>query len=190
MKLILKTLNEKYNLNYNETFNSAKNIKIRRKLIPEIRKSLASNYRPSFNQKKLRRIKAAKDLFNKKDSQITSYGKWNLLKILANRAYHLPEVSETEDEGSKSLRLLLRNVLDKHLRVGQTAQQLRPRNYDDEIQCYDKVLLDDAPNWSYIDKPDMVYDTEYTDDLNIDNEDLDAILEDKANKSESFMQEY
>ena len=44
MKSILKTLNDKYNLNYNETFNSAKNIKIRRKLIPEIQKSLALNY--------------------------------------------------------------------------------------------------------------------------------------------------
>jgi hypothetical protein len=50
MKSILKTLNEKYNLNYKETFNSANNIKIRRKLIPEIRKSLVPNYRPSFNQ--------------------------------------------------------------------------------------------------------------------------------------------
>ncbi|GET53651.1 uncharacterized protein OCT59_013289 [Rhizophagus irregularis] len=131
-----------------------------------------------------------------------SYGKQDLLKILANRVYHSPEVSETEDEGSKSvinvydllwrseeLRLLLRNVLDKYVRVGQTAQQLRPQNYDNEIQCYDKVPLDDAPDWSYVDQPDMVYDTEYTDDLNIDDEDLDAILEDKADKSESFMQE-
>lgn len=50
MKSILKTLDEKFNLNYNETFNSTKNIKIRRKLIPEIRKSLAPNYHPSFNQ--------------------------------------------------------------------------------------------------------------------------------------------
>ncbi|POG61657.1 hypothetical protein GLOIN_2v1786305 [Rhizophagus irregularis DAOM 181602=DAOM 197198] len=131
-----------------------------------------------------------------------SYGKRDLLKILANRAYYSPEVSETEDEGSKSvinvydlswrseeLRLLLRNVLDKYVRVGQTAQQLRPQNYDNEIQCYDKVPLDDAPDWSYVDQPDMVYDTEYTDNLNIDGEDLDAILEDKADKSESFMQE-
>ncbi|UZO26411.1 uncharacterized protein OCT59_018636 [Rhizophagus irregularis] len=47
---------------------------------------------------------------------------------------------------------------------------------------------DDTPDWSYVDQPDMVYDTEYTDDLNIDDEDLDAILEDKADKSESFMQ--
>ncbi|UZN99274.1 uncharacterized protein OCT59_000553 [Rhizophagus irregularis] len=83
------------------------------------------------------------------DSQITSYGKRDLLKILANCAYHSPEVSETKDE----------------------------------------VPLDDASDWSYVDQPDMVYDTEYTDDLNIDDEDLDAILEDKADKSESFMQE-
>ncbi|CAB5388928.1 unnamed protein product [Rhizophagus irregularis] len=93
--------------------------------------------------------------------------------------YHSPEVSETEDEGSKSLRLLLRNIFNKHVRVRQTAQQLRPWNYDDEIQCYDKVPPDDAPDWSYVDQPDMIYDTEYTgddDDLNIDDEDLDAIL--------------
>ncbi|CAG8761332.1 2791_t:CDS:2, partial [Rhizophagus irregularis] len=94
--------------------------------------------------KKLQRIKAAKDLFNKKDSRIMSYEKWDLLKILANRAYHSLEVSETED----------------------------------------KVPPDDASDWSYIDQPDMVYDTEYTDDLNIDDEDFDAILEDKADKSE------
>ncbi|RGB28976.1 hypothetical protein C1646_767154 [Rhizophagus diaphanus] len=66
-----------------------------------------------------------------------SYEKWDLLKILANRTYHSPEMSETEDKGSKSvinvydlswrseeLRLLLRNVLDKHVRVGQIVQQL------------------------------------------------------------------
>ncbi|CAB5298235.1 unnamed protein product [Rhizophagus irregularis] len=51
---------------------------------------------------------------------------------------------------------------------------------------------DDAPNWSYVDQPDMVYDTEYTgddDNLNINDEDLDAILANKGDKSESFMQE-
>lgn len=56
-----------------------------------------------INQKKLRRIKAAKDLFNKKDSKVMKYGKRDLLKILADRAYHSPEISETEDEGSKSV---------------------------------------------------------------------------------------
>ncbi|CAB5370834.1 unnamed protein product [Rhizophagus irregularis] len=106
-----------------------------------------------------------------------SYGKRDLLKILANHAYYSPEVSETEDEGSKSVI----NVYD--------LSWYSEENYDDEIQCYDKVPPDDAPDWSYVDQPDMVYDTEYTDDLNIDDEDLDAILEDKADKSESFMQE-
>ncbi|RGB29383.1 hypothetical protein C1646_766650 [Rhizophagus diaphanus] len=66
-----------------------------------------------------------------------SYRKWDLLKILANCTYHSPEVSETEDEGSKlvinvydlswcseELRLLLKNVLDKYVKVGQMAQQL------------------------------------------------------------------
>lgn len=32
-----------------------------------------------------------------------SYGKRDLLKLLASRAYHSPEISETEDEGSKSV---------------------------------------------------------------------------------------
>lgn len=81
--------------------------------------------------------------------------------------------------------------------MGQTAQQLRPRNYDDEIQRYDKVPPNDAPNWSFIDQPDMIYDTEYTvednDDLNIDDDDDDGLLasnkEDMGDKSESFMQE-
>ncbi|RGB31439.1 hypothetical protein C1646_764084 [Rhizophagus diaphanus] len=93
------------------------------------------------------------------------------------------------------LRLLLRNVLDKHVRVGQTVQQLRPQNYDDEIQYYDRVPPDDAPDWSFIEQPDMVYNTEYTaddDDLNFDDDELDAILvnkEDMGGKSGSFMQE-
>jgi hypothetical protein len=50
MKTILKTIDPKLKLDYDETFNSTKNIKIRRSLIPELRKSLAPNYRPSINQ--------------------------------------------------------------------------------------------------------------------------------------------
>jgi hypothetical protein len=50
MKTILKTIDPKLDLNYDETFSSSKNIKIRRKLIPELRKSLAPNYRPTNNQ--------------------------------------------------------------------------------------------------------------------------------------------
>ncbi|PKC04737.1 hypothetical protein RhiirA5_421861 [Rhizophagus irregularis] len=44
---------------------------------------------------------------------------------------------------------------------------------------FTEIPPDDAPDWLYVDQPDMIYDTEYTgddNDLNIDDEDLDAIL--------------
>ena len=50
MKAILKTIKPQLNLNYDETFNGAENIKIRRQLIPELRKTLSPNYRPSVKQ--------------------------------------------------------------------------------------------------------------------------------------------
>jgi hypothetical protein len=48
-------------------------------------------------------MKAAKDLFKSDDTRITSYEKRPLLKILANRSYHSPEISETDDEGPTSV---------------------------------------------------------------------------------------
>ena len=45
-------------------------------------------------------MKAAKDLFKKTDSRITKYEKRPLLKILADRTYHSPELSETDEESS------------------------------------------------------------------------------------------
>ena len=50
MKAILKTIKSNNNLDYNEMFNSQKNIEIRRKLIPELRKSMAPNFSPSVGQ--------------------------------------------------------------------------------------------------------------------------------------------
>lgn len=49
-------------------------------------------------KKKLRRIKAAKDLYRKSDERIIGYEKRQLLKMLANRSYHSPEVSESDEE--------------------------------------------------------------------------------------------
>ena len=77
------------------------------------------------------------------------------------------------------------------------AQQLWHRHYDDNIQSYDKVPPNDAPDWSYVDQPDMIYDTEYTaeDDDDFNDDELDesnvvlASKEDLEDKSESFMQE-
>jgi hypothetical protein len=50
MKAILKTIKAKDNLDYTETFNSPKNINIRSKLIEELKKSMAPNFRPLVAQ--------------------------------------------------------------------------------------------------------------------------------------------
>ncbi|CAB4434683.1 unnamed protein product [Rhizophagus irregularis] len=50
MKSILKTIDETQGLDYNETFNSAKNLKIRRKLVPELRSALAPCFPASNKQ--------------------------------------------------------------------------------------------------------------------------------------------
>ena len=50
MKAILKTISAKDDLDYDEFFNSEKNIEKRHNLISELRKALAPNFRPSVNQ--------------------------------------------------------------------------------------------------------------------------------------------
>ena len=55
---------------------------------------------------------------------------------------------------------MLRNTLDSHSKTIQAAQQQRSRNYDDELQRYDCPPPSDAPNWAYVDIPNMIYDTE------------------------------
>ena len=50
MKAILKTIDSKWDLDYDETFNSKKNVKTRHSLIPELRKAMAPNFCPSVNQ--------------------------------------------------------------------------------------------------------------------------------------------
>ncbi|UZO18499.1 uncharacterized protein OCT59_009812 [Rhizophagus irregularis] len=155
MKMILKTIKPNDNLNDNETFNSPKNVEIHSRLIPELRRAMFLNYKPSVAQltnwlsalhksrrsqtqlkksgksdedsrrvhnnsrvqnKKLRRIKAAKDLYRKSDERIIGYEKRQLLKMLANRSYHLPEISESDEENPDKtiLKNLLRNVIDSH----------------------------------------------------------------------------
>jgi hypothetical protein len=44
-------------------------------------------------------LKAAKALYVNEDERVLIYEKRELLKVLANRDYHSPELSETEDEG-------------------------------------------------------------------------------------------
>ena len=50
MKSILKNINPKLDLDYDQTFTSEKNTKIRRSLVKELRKDLAPRFRPSVGQ--------------------------------------------------------------------------------------------------------------------------------------------
>lgn len=50
MKTILKNVSEEDNLDYEDTFNSKKNVEIRGRLINKLRKSMAPKYHPSVAQ--------------------------------------------------------------------------------------------------------------------------------------------
>jgi hypothetical protein len=50
MKAILKGVRQDCNLDYEDTFNSSKNLEIRGQLIEELRKAMAPKFRPSVNQ--------------------------------------------------------------------------------------------------------------------------------------------
>ncbi|CAB5353418.1 unnamed protein product [Rhizophagus irregularis] len=212
MKSILKTIDETRGLDYNETFNSAKNLKIRHKLVPELRSALAPCFPASNKQltkwlgclhksrhshqrlmdrgkadenkhrvhsnnrvhdKKIRRMKAAKRLYSFDDERITKYDKRRLLKMLSNRLFHSPEISETDEEDptksiiaiynyswrSDELKNLLRDVLDVH--SSNKSKLIRERRYDDEVQKYDRPHPSNAPEWSYIvQQQDLIFDTD------------------------------
>ena len=83
MKLILKNINLKLDLDYDQTFTSEKNTKICRSLVKELRKDLAPRFHPSVGQltswlsclHKSRRTqrKIRKDEKIGKDKQIVEY---------------------------------------------------------------------------------------------------------------------
>ncbi|CAB5363713.1 unnamed protein product [Rhizophagus irregularis] len=212
MKSILKTIDETRGLDYNETFNSVKNLKIRRKLVPELRSALAPCFLASNKQltkwlgclhksrrshqrlmdrgkadenkhrvhsnnrvhdKKICRMKVAKRLYSFDDERIIKYDKRRLLKMLSNRLFHSPEISETDEEDptksiiaiydyswrSDELKNLLQNVLDVH--SSNKSKLIRERRYDDEVQKYDRPHPSNAPEWSYIvQQQDLIFDTD------------------------------
>ncbi|RHZ80507.1 hypothetical protein Glove_134g232 [Diversispora epigaea] len=118
------------------------------KLLKDLRHVHANNRQ---NDKKLRHIKATKELFRKNDSNIIDYNKELLLRMLADRAFHLPEMSDIDEEDhsktvvniydlswrSVELKYLLRNVLDP------------------------KSASTKAPNWACNEQKDVVYDPEF-----------------------------
>ena len=50
MKTVLKTMSAKWDLDYDETFTSDKNIKAHRSLISELKRILVPNFHPLANQ--------------------------------------------------------------------------------------------------------------------------------------------
>ncbi|CAG8481519.1 14610_t:CDS:2, partial [Funneliformis caledonium] len=50
MKAILKSIRKDYNLDYENTFNSSRNIEIHGQLVEELRKTIVPKYRPSISQ--------------------------------------------------------------------------------------------------------------------------------------------
>ncbi|CAB5389105.1 unnamed protein product [Rhizophagus irregularis] len=135
MKMILKTIKPNDNLDDNETFNSPKNIEIRSRLIPELRRAMFPNYKPSVAQ--LTNCESDEENPDKMIVCVYNYS-WR----------------------SQELKNLLRNVIDSHSADIQTAKLQRPRQYDDEVQHFDRMHPKDAPQWSYVEQEDFIYDTE------------------------------
>ncbi|RHZ88687.1 hypothetical protein Glove_21g310 [Diversispora epigaea] len=137
------------------------------KLPKDLRRVHANNRQ---NDKKLRRIKAAKELFRKNNPNVTDYNKESLLRMLTDRAFHSPKMSDTDEEDrsktvvnvydlswrSAELKHLLRNVLDPKSASSTTAQLQRKRNYSDEIQRYDFPPPAKAPNWACNEQEDVL----------------------------------
>ncbi|GET56198.1 hypothetical protein GLOIN_2v1847017 [Rhizophagus irregularis DAOM 181602=DAOM 197198] len=200
MKMIFKTIKPNDNLDDNETFNSSKNVEIRSRLIPELQRAMFPNYKPSVAQltnwlsilhksrrsqtqlkksgksdensrrvhnnsrvqnKKLRRIKAAKDLYRKSDERIIGYEKRQLLKMLANRSYHSPEISELNEENPDKMIVCVYDY------------SWRSQEYNDEVQHFDRMHPEDAPQWSYVDRSGFDEDEDYgeeTEEVLIDSQ--------------------
>ena len=55
----------------------------------------------------------------------------------------------------------MRNVLDSCSATLQKAKLQRPRRYDDSTQRYDRPHSANTPKWSYVEQPDIDFDTDF-----------------------------
>ena len=55
----------------------------------------------------------------------------------------------------------MRNVLDSCSATLQKAKLQQPRRYDDSTQYYDRPHPANAPKWSYVEQPDINFDTDF-----------------------------
>ncbi|PKY60346.1 hypothetical protein RhiirA4_483938 [Rhizophagus irregularis] len=126
-------------------------------------------------EKKARRIKGAKSLFEKGDERLAKYDKSEIYRILQDNDFHSPELSVTDDENpslkhninvydlswrSDELRHLLRNILDPYSLSLQSAQLTRPRNYNDAIYVYRQPPPANVPDWAYVEQ-NTAYETDF-----------------------------
>ncbi|CAB4403465.1 unnamed protein product [Rhizophagus irregularis] len=169
MKSILKTIDETQGLDYNETFNSQltkwlgclhKSRRSHQRLMDrgkadENKYWVHSNNR--VHDKKICRLKAAKRLYSFDDERITKYDKCRLLKMLSNRLFHSPEISETD---KKDLTKSIIAIYDYSWRSDE-SKLIRERRYNDEVQKYDRPHSSNAPEWPYIvQQQDLIFDTD------------------------------
>ncbi|CAB4429585.1 unnamed protein product [Rhizophagus irregularis] len=126
-------------------------------------------------QKKARRIKGAKSLFEKGDERLAKYDKSEIYRILQDNDFHSPELSVTDDENpslkhninvydlswrSDELRHLLRNILDPYSLSLQSVQLTRPQNYNDAIYVYRQPPPANVPDWAYVEQ-NTAYETDF-----------------------------
>ncbi|RGB25028.1 hypothetical protein C1646_772304 [Rhizophagus diaphanus] len=146
MKTILKGVNEENGLNYEETFNSTGNLKVRGRLIKELRENMVPKYHPSVNQ--LTKWLGSIHKSRRSQAKLRSTGKIEG----DHRRVHC-------NSRLNDLKNLLRNVLDAHSLTIQSAQLQRSRYYDDEVQYFDYLHPSNAPRWAFIDQHDIIFDT-------------------------------
>ncbi|CAB4405327.1 unnamed protein product [Rhizophagus irregularis] len=98
-----------------------------------------------MNDKKIRRLKAAKALYDKDDVRIAHYEKQEMINIIQDIRYHSPELSETDEENASEKR-----------------QIVVCQNYDDTLQNFDVQPLNDAPQWTCVEpgNGNVVYDSD------------------------------
>ncbi|RGB43702.1 hypothetical protein C1646_749495 [Rhizophagus diaphanus] len=82
MKMILKTFPIELELKYDEKFTSKLNDEILQQVIPQLIEAMKPRYTSRYRQKKARRIKGAKSLFDKNDEKLENYDRKELLNIL------------------------------------------------------------------------------------------------------------
>ncbi|RHZ80691.1 hypothetical protein Glove_132g145 [Diversispora epigaea] len=92
MKTIIKTINSEFKLQKSLALKFRLSVTQLTKWLNNLRRVHVNNQQ---NNKKLRRIKAAKELFRKNDPNITDYDKESLLRMLADCAFLFPGESRT-----------------------------------------------------------------------------------------------